>query len=75
MISAEMSKKLMQISELQGKLQNIQSNNIVELDRLVTTAKIQSTDSSNRIEGIKTTDTRLRQLVNNETTPVTRSEE
>lgn len=35
-----------------------------ELEKLVIIAKIQSTESSNEIEGIRTTNTRLKQLVN-----------
>jgi len=46
-----------------------------ELDRLIEIAKIQSTQSSNAIEGIVTTDTRIRQLVNDKTTPRNRDEQ
>ena len=46
-----------------------------ELEKLVEIAKIQSTDSSNAIEGICTTKTRLRQLVQDKTTPHNRSEQ
>ena len=45
-----------------------------ELDRLVEIAKIQSTKASNAIEGIITTDSRLKQLVNEKTTPRNRNE-
>ena len=40
-----------------------------ELDKLVEIAKIQSTEASNAIEGIITTSTRIRQLVQEKTTP------
>lgn len=40
-----------------------------ELDKLVEIAKIQSTEASNAIEGIVTTSTRIRQLVEEKTTP------
>ena len=40
-----------------------------ELEKLVDIAKIQSTESSNAIEGIVTTNTRIMQLVNEKTTP------
>ncbi len=40
-----------------------------KLDKLVEIAKIQSTESSNAIEGIVTTSTRIRQLVEQKTTP------
>lgn len=46
-----------------------------ELDKLVEIAKIQSTEASNAIEGIVTTDTRLKQLVGEKTTPRNRNEE
>ena len=40
-----------------------------ELDKLVEIAKIQSTEASNAIEGIVTTNTRIKQLVEEKTTP------
>ena len=46
-----------------------------ELEKLVEIAKIQSTKSSNAIEGIVTTNTRIRQLVEEKTTPKNRDEE
>ena len=46
-----------------------------ELERLVEVAKIQSTESSNAIEGIVTTNTRIRQLVEDKTTPKNRNEQ
>ena len=45
-----------------------------ELDKLVEIAKVQSTEASNAIEGIVTTGTRVRQLVEEKTTPKNRSE-
>ena len=45
-----------------------------ELKRLVAIAKIQSTESSNMIEGSRTTETRLRQLMKEKTTPRNRDE-
>lgn len=46
-----------------------------ELEKLVEIAKIQSTASSNAIEGIVTTSTRIRQLVEEKTTPKNRDEQ
>lgn len=46
-----------------------------ELEKLVEIAKIQSTESSNAIEGIVTTNTRIRQLVKEKTSPKNRDEE
>ncbi|HHU84249.1 MAG TPA: Fic family protein [Clostridiales bacterium] len=45
-----------------------------ELEKLVEIAKIQSTESSNAIEGIVTTNTRIKQLVAEKTTPKNRAE-
>lgn len=45
-----------------------------ELDKLVEIAKVQSTEASNAIEGIVTTSTRVRQLVEEKTTPKNRIE-
>lgn len=46
-----------------------------ELEKLVEIAKIQSTEASNAIEGIVTTSTRMRQLVEEKTTPKNRDEQ
>ena len=46
-----------------------------ELEKLVEIAKVQSTESSNAIEGIMTTNTRVRQLVEDKTTPKNRNEQ
>ncbi len=45
------------------------------LDKLTQIAKIQSTESSNAIEGIRTTTGRLKQLVEDKTTPKNRDEQ
>ena len=46
-----------------------------ELERLVEIAKLQSTEASNAIEGIVTTSTRIKQLVEEKTTPRNRDEQ
>ena len=46
-----------------------------ELEKLVEIAKVQSTESSNAIEGIVTTNTRIRQIVVDKTTPKNRDEQ
>ena len=46
-----------------------------ELEKLVEIAKVQSTESSNAIEGIVTTNTRIRQLIEDKTTPKNRDEQ
>lgn len=46
-----------------------------KLEKLVEIAKVQSTQASNAIEGIVTTDTRIKQLVDEKTTPKNRDEQ
>jgi len=46
-----------------------------ELEKLVEIAKVQSTEASNAIEGIVTTNTRVRQLVEEKTAPRNRNEQ
>ena len=66
---------LSKIHEYKGKQELFLRQKPVELARLVEIAKVQSTEASNRIEGIVTTDARLKQLVNDKTTPRNRDEE
>lgn len=65
---------LSQIHELKGRQALYLRQKPDELDRLIEIAKVQSTESSNAIEGIRTTDTRLRQLMSEKTAPRTRDE-
>ena len=46
-----------------------------DLEKLVEIAKIQSTEASNAIEGIVTTNTRIKQLIEKKTTPKNRNEQ
>lgn len=62
------------IHEFKGKQELYFRQKPVELERLVEIAKVQSTESSNRIEGIVTTRFRLQQLVEDKTTPRNRDE-
>ena len=66
---------LTQIHEEKAKQQLFLKQKSEELEKLVVIAKIQSTESSNEIEGIKTTNTRLKQLINEKTSPKNRAEE
>ena len=50
------------IHECKGRQDLFIRQKPVELDRLVEIAKIQSTEASNKIEGIVTTSTRMKQL-------------
>ena len=63
------------IHEYKGKQELYLRQKPVELNRLIEIAKIQSTEASNRIEGIITTNARLKQLVADKTTPKNRDEE
>lgn len=54
---------LTQIHEFKGKQELYARQKPVELERLVEVAKVQSVESSNRIEGIVTTGSRLGQIV------------
>lgn len=57
-----------------GKQELFLKQHSEKLDKLVEIAKVQSTEASNAIEGIVTTSTRVRQLVEKKTTPKNRSE-
>ena len=63
------------IHEAKGRQELYLKRKPQELDKLVEIAKIQSTETSNEIEGIRTTNTRLKQLLSDKTTPRTRDEE
>ncbi len=65
---------LSQIHEAKGKQALYLRQKPEQLDKLVEIAKIQSTEASNEIEGIRTTETRLRQLMGEKTTPRNRDE-
>ena len=64
-----------QIHEHKAKQELFLKQKPQELEKLVEIAKVQSTESSNEIEGIRTTNTRLKQLVSEKTTPKNRDEE
>lgn len=65
---------LSQIHEYKGKQELFLRQKPVEMERLVEVAKIQSIESSNRIEGIITTVTRIGQIAKKKTTPKNRDE-
>ena len=64
-----------QIHEYKGRQDLWLKQKPTELERLIEIAKVQSTEASNAIEGIRTTNTRLMQLVKDKTTPRNRDEE
>lgn len=58
-----------------GKQEQYLKQRPQEMEKLVEIAKIQSTEASNAIEGIVTTSTRIKQLVEEKTTPRNRDEQ
>lgn len=58
-----------------GKQEQYLRQKPFELEKLVEIAKIKSTEASNAIEGIVTTSTRMKQLVEEKTTPRNRNEQ
>ena len=58
-----------------GKQEQYLKQRPQEMEKLVEMAKIQSTEASNAIEGIVTTNTRIKQLVEEKTTPRNRDEQ
>ena len=62
------------IHEYKGRQQLHLKQKPEELEKLVELAKIQSTEASNEIEGIRTTNSRLKQLMADKTTPRNRDE-
>lgn len=63
------------IHEYRGRQEMHLTQKPAVLDKLVEVAKVQSTESSNAIEGIFTSNTRLNQLMQSKTTPKNRDEE
>ena len=66
---------LTQIHEFKGEQNLFIEANSDTLTQLVEVARIQSTEASNKIEGIYTSDDRLKKIVLNKTTPRTRNEQ
>ena len=62
------------IHECEGRQDLFVHQKPAQLERLIEVAKIQSTESSNRIEGIVTTSTRIKKLVEEKTAPKNRDE-
>ena len=71
LLTPEIVQLLAQIHEYKGEHANVRED---DLTHLVEIARIQSTEASNRIEGIYTSDDRLQKLVKDKTTPQNRSE-
>lgn len=74
LLTADIVKKLTLINEFKGEQRLFIEAHKDELNELTEVAKIQSTDASNRIDGIFTADDRLKNLVLEKTTPRNRYE-
>ena len=75
LLTPEIVTMLSQIHEFKGEQNLFIEAKSDTLTQLVEIAKIQSTEASNKIEGIYTSDERLKQLLNNKTTPKSRNEQ
>lgn len=75
LLTPEIVALLTQIHEYKGQQNLFIEAQADTLTHLVEIAKIQSTESSNKIEGIYTSDERLKKIVKDKTTPQTRDEE
>nr|WP_296008446.1 Fic family protein [uncultured Blautia sp.] len=74
LLTPEIVKKLTLIHEYKGEQRLFIEAHKDELNELVEIAKVQSTEASNRIEGISTAEDRLKNLVQAKTTPRNRDE-
>ena len=74
LLTPEIVSMLTQIHEYKGEQTLFIEAKADTLTQLVEIAKIQSTEASNKIEGIYTSDERLRALVKDKTRPRTRNE-
>lgn len=74
-IPTDIVKLIAQIYEYKGRQELFASQQPERLTTLLQMAKIQSTEASNRIEGIYTSTSRLQRLMNETTTPKNREEE
>ena len=73
-VDAEVLGYIAKIHECKGRQELYVRQKKDKLEKLVEIAKIQSTESSNKIEGIVSTNTRVKQLVQDKTTPRNRDE-
>lgn len=75
LLTPEIVTMLSQIHEFKGEQNLFIEAKSDTLTRLLEIAKIQSTEASNKIEGIFTSNERLKKIVSNKTTPRTRNEQ
>lgn len=74
LLTIEIVSYLTQIHEFKGEQTLFIKAKVNILTRLIDIAKLQSTEASNKIEGIYTSDNRLRAIVKDTTRPMTRNE-
>lgn len=74
-LPAQIHSVIAKIHEYKGKQELYVENYPDVLAKMINVAKIQSTKSSNAIEGIYINDTRLKELMNNKAEPIKRDEE
>lgn len=74
LLNPEIITLVAQIHEYKGKQDKYLGVKADVLSQLVNVAKIQSTEASNKIEGIRTTDDRLNALIKDKTMPKNRNE-
>ena len=75
LLTPEITALLSVIHEFKGKQELYLNAKPDVLNALMEVAKVQSTTSSNRIEGISTTDVRMRELMSRKTIPRNRNEQ
>lgn len=75
LLTTEIVSLLLQIREHKGEQTLFIEAQGDTLTKLVEIAKIQSTEASNKIEGIYTSDDRLKKILLDKTTPATRDEQ
>lgn len=75
LLTPEIVALLTQIHEYKGRQSLFIEEKPDTLTQFVEMARIQSVEASNKIEGIYTSDDRLKKLVSNKTTPLTRNEQ
>ena len=75
LLTPEIVSLLTQIHEFRGEQNNVLGATADTLIYLVEIAKIQSTEASNKIEGIYTSNDRLKKILMDKTRPITRNEQ
>ena len=72
-VSNKIINKLTKIYEFKGQITSYKIDYHKTLNRLIKVAKVQNTDSFNRIKGIYTTNSRLEKILSDKTKPKNRN--